>query len=76
MRQWAAADLPASEVGFELTNDKGQVHAEAELAWPMRRVAVLRGEQAEEAAAFEEAGWRTYPADDGIAERIINDFAA
>jgi len=31
---------------------------------------------AEGVAAFEQAGWHMYPADDGIAERVINGFAA
>ena len=76
MRQWAAVGLPVPEVGLELTDGKGQVLAEAELAWPTQRVAVLHGEQAENTAAFEEAGWRTYPAAGDVAERVINGFAA
>ena len=71
MRQWAAASLPAPEVGFELTDGKGQVLAEAELAWPTQRVAVLHGEQAEGAAAFEQAGWRVLSAaEDALAEQV------
>ena len=58
MRQWATAGLPVPEVGFELADDKGEVLAEAELAWPKERVAVLHGEQTENVAAFEQAGWR------------------
>ena len=66
------AILPAPEVGFELTDGKGQVLAEAELAWPTQRVAVLHGEQAEEAAAFEEAGWRVLSAAEGaLAEQVV-----
>ena len=71
MRQWAAAGLPAPEVGFELADGKGQVLAEAELAWPTQRVAVLHGEPAEEAAAFEQAGWRVLSiAEDALAEHV------
>ena len=72
MRQWAAAHLLALEVGFELTDGKGQVLAEAELAWPAQRVAVLHGEQSEKEAAFEQAGWRAYLAEDDVAGRVIN----
>ena len=76
MRQWATAHLPAPEVGFELTDGKGQVLAEAELAWPTPRVAVLHGEQAEEAGAFEGAGWRVFSAgEDALAERVAKALA-
>ena len=70
MRQWAAAGLPPPVVGFELTDARDKVLAEAELAWPTKRVAVLRDEQIEKAALFEQEGWRTYPYD--VAERVIH----
>ena len=75
MRQWAAAGLPPPEVGFELTDGREQVLAEAELAWPTKRVAVLHDEQIEKAALFEHEGWRTYPSDDDVAERVIHSIA-
>ena len=75
MRQWAAAGLPPPEVGFELTDDREQVLAEAELAWPTKRVAVLHGEQAEKAALFKDANWRTYSSDDDVTEHVINSIA-
>ena len=56
MQQWATAGLPVPEVGFELADDKGEVLAEAELAWRKERVAVQHGEQAENAGTFERAG--------------------
>ena len=72
MRQWAATGLPAPDVGFELTDDKGEVQAEAELAWPKERVAVLHGEQAENTAAFERGGWQVcFAEEEAVAERII-----
>ena len=72
MRQWAATGLPTPDVGFELTDDKGEVQAEAELAWPKERVAVLHGEQAENTAAFERGGWQMFsPNEEAVAERII-----
>ena len=76
MRQWAAVGLPVPEVGLELADGKGQVLAEAELAWPTQRVAVLHGEQADEAAAFEQAGWRVLSiAEDALAERVTKALA-
>ena len=72
MRQWAAAGLPVPVPGFELTDDNGRVLAEAELAWPKRRVAVLHGEQAEKADLFEQVGWRTYSPDDNLADRVTS----
>ena len=72
MRQWTATGLPAPDVGFELTDDKGEVQAEAELAWPKERVAVLHGEQGENTAAFERGGWLMFsPDEEAVAERII-----
>ena len=72
MRRWAATGLPTPDMGFELTDDKGEVQAEAELAWPMERVAVLHGEQAENTAAFERGGWQVCFADEeAVAERVI-----
>ena len=74
MRQWASAGLPTPVVGFELANDKDEVLAEAELAWPKRRVAVLHGEQVEKVSLFERQGWHAYSFDDSTVERITNDF--
>ena len=73
MQNWAANGLPAPEVGYELADDAGRVQAEAELAWPKQRVAVLHGDQAEKAALFEQAGWQTYSVgEDGEGtERVI-----
>jgi len=71
MRQWAGTGLPAPEVGFELTDGKGQVLADAELAWPTQRVAVLHGEQTETADVFKQKGWDVYSADeDALAEHV------
>ena len=43
---------------FKLTGPAGRVIAEAELAWPERKVVVLLSEQREWAALFAGAGWR------------------
>ena len=56
----AGRAAPVPEVGFELTDDGGTVVAEAETAWPGRKVAVLLPDQAAGARAFTEAGWRVF----------------
>ena len=78
MERWAASGLPVPQVGYELADSTGSVLAEAELAWPQQRLAVLHGEQADGAAAFKEAGWRVYSATDGdeLAQRVAADLAA
>ena len=58
MEQWSALGLPVPEVGFELTGPAGRVIAEAELAWPEMKLAVLLPGQREWATAFEAEGWR------------------
>lgn len=50
----AAADCPI--VGYELLDDADRVVAQAELAWPDRKVAVLIDDVGRE--VFEAAGWR------------------
>jgi DEAD/DEAH box helicase domain-containing protein len=53
------AGAPVPEVGFELLDARGLVEAEAEIAWPVARVAVvLVGEDGR--AAFEAAGWTVH----------------
>ena len=76
MTQWAAKDLPAPEVGYELADSGGKVLAEAELAWPPHKVAVLHGEEG--AGAFEGAGWRVYSASehDGFVDGVVNGLAS
>ena len=76
MTQWAAKDLPAPEVGYELADSSGKVLAEAELAWPPHKVAVLHGEEG--AGAFEGAGWRVYSASerDGFVDGVVNGLAS
>ena len=74
MRRWAAAGLPMPVVGLELGDDNDEVLAEAELAWPAQRIAVLHGEQVEKSPLFERRGWHACSFDDSTAERIINDF--
>ena len=61
MEALAANGIPPPEVGFELAGPGGDVVAEAELAWETERGAVLLAPDARQ--PFEEAGWRTFPAD-------------
>ena len=44
---------------------KGKVLAEAELAWPTERVAVLQDDQPDTRATFMQAGWRLYSPSNG-----------
>ena len=53
--------LPVPEVGYELTNDSGEVIAEVELAWPERKVAIVLPEQIDHGNVFEKNGWDVYP---------------
>jgi ATP-dependent helicase/nuclease subunit A len=57
-------------IGFELTNDQGQVIAEAEVAWDQEMVALLRADQREFREVFSVAGWKVYVADSGIVTEI------
>ncbi|WP_210147840.1 DEAD/DEAH box helicase [Aromatoleum petrolei] len=52
----AGAEVP--EVGLELPDEKGQVIADAELAWPTEKLVVLRDDQADLAAVWGAAGWQ------------------
>lgn len=49
---------PWPEAGYELADDRGKVIAEAELAWPQNRVAVLLTDDDQDACA--QAGWYAF----------------
>jgi len=68
--------MPVPEVGFELAGDRGAVIAEAELAWPDRRIAILLPVQGGSAAAFAGAGWRVFDSDDDTLCEAIADALA
>jgi superfamily II DNA or RNA helicase len=55
----AEAGAPTPEVGFEFM-DEGRIVGEAELAWPDRRICVLRSPQRMDAAEIKEMGWRIW----------------
>ena len=49
--------VPAPKAGWELTNSSGRCIAEAALAWPEQKHAVLVDSTSSERQAFEENGW-------------------
>ena len=55
-------DLAPPEVGYELAGAKNEVLAEAELAWPEQKLAVILAP--EDRPSFETAGWRCWSIDD------------
>jgi len=59
----AAEGWPPPEPGFQLLQN-GVVRAEAELAWPDARLAVLTAGQMDFAEPFQTAGWRVVPLED------------
>jgi DEAD/DEAH box helicase domain-containing protein len=50
------------EAGFELADERGEIIATAELAWPACRIAVLLEHESGSAPVFEAAGWRPFQA--------------
>lgn len=59
-----AAGLPVPEVGSDLTDSRGRVIAQAELAWPDQRVALFLPSLETALLLAGEAGWRTVLFDD------------
>ena len=60
MQRLMEADVsPPDEVGYEHTNDSGDVDAEAEAAWCAAQVVVLTEAQAEYAPIWQAQGWTT-----------------
>jgi DEAD/DEAH box helicase domain-containing protein len=56
---------PLPDAGFELADDRGKIIAEAELAWPHARVAVLATDEYQEACA--QAGWYAFTIEEFLA---------
>lgn len=56
LAQFAATNSPPPVVGYELTDEKGRIVAEAELAWEKAKIAVFL-EKDLNAEAFEAVGW-------------------
>ena len=58
MQALAQQDVMAPLVGHELADDRGEVVAEAELAWPDQQLVLLTHEQADMADVWIREGWR------------------
>ena len=69
-RNVAEAGRQLPEPGYELTAKDGEVVAEAELAWPGSRIAVLLPEQMGGRALFEEQSWRVFTLDEEPGELL------
>ena len=68
-QDWAMAlaelAIDAPKPGYELMGDKNRVLAEAELAWPDGRIAVLLPDMNADAKAFTAQGWQVFVIDGG-----------
>jgi len=63
---WRDSDLPLPEQAFELEGSRGEVLAQAELAWPEQRLAVVM--ESVDAEAFGGAGWCCWALEDPPAD--------
>ncbi len=59
------------EVGYELQDEHGRVRAEAELAWPSKKVALLLPEQSEAEADFTAQGWKVFSTED-VQQKLLD----
>ncbi|TNF51433.1 MAG: DUF1998 domain-containing protein, partial [Gammaproteobacteria bacterium] len=64
LKQLAQAGATTPVVGYDLTDAKGRIQAEAELAWSSVWLAVLRPDQEDEAPIWRASGWHALPLDD------------
>jgi hypothetical protein len=64
VRAWAGKKLLLPVVGFELQDGDGRVCAQAELAWPAKKVAAILPEGVDARPAFEKQGWKVLDATD------------
>ncbi|MFI5458919.1 MAG: DrmB family protein [Isosphaerales bacterium] len=64
VRSWSKRKLPPPEAGYELQDGHGRVCAQAELAWPDRKVAAVLPEGGDYRTSFEELGWTVFDAAD------------
>lgn len=58
IKEAAQRGVPPPVVGYELVSEEGAVLADAELAWPSAKVAVILDGRADDRAAFEKANWK------------------
>jgi len=66
--------LPLPINGHELQDEQGRVCAEAELAWPSKKLAVILSERDESAQVFEDGGWKVFVGDGAIAPSLLADL--
>jgi DEAD/DEAH box helicase domain-containing protein len=66
VRQLAQAQAPVPCVGHELADEQGDVVAEAELAWPDQRLAVLTPGQEDMKAIWVSEGWAVFVLSDDL----------
>jgi DEAD/DEAH box helicase domain-containing protein len=71
IQQLVGAGLPLPEVGFELVGEDGYVLADAELAWPQAKVALLLKGQQEGSDEFYRADWSTIEFPGVDMERLV-----
>jgi hypothetical protein len=64
VRSWADRKLLLPVVGYELQDAAGRVCAQAELAWPSKKVAAVLPEGADARPDFEKQGWTVVDATD------------
>jgi DEAD/DEAH box helicase domain-containing protein len=67
LRMLAKDHFDVPEVGYEHVDQRGQVVAEAELAWPAKKLVVVLEAQQEYDAVWAGAGWTSVPARSGWA---------
>lgn len=70
LRSWIARKLPRPDVGYELLDAKGRVCAQAELAWPGRKVAAVLPEGGDYRSEFERSGWTVFDAPDIASQEV------
>jgi Domain of unknown function (DUF1998)/Helicase conserved C-terminal domain len=63
---------PLPDVGYELQDGSGRVCAEAELAWPTRKLAVVLPEKKESVEEFRRQGWEVVTSSDLTVERLLD----
>lgn len=60
------------EVGFELQDEQGRVCAEAELAWPSLKLAVLLPDLMESGKTFQNQKWRVFCTDNLNSQELLD----
>ena len=63
---------PLPDVGYELQDGAGRVCAEAELAWPIRKLAVVLPEKRDAVAEFRRQGWKVVTSSELTVERLLH----